>query len=55
MPISTAMIWITNLVTFPFFYYIFYIAGAAQHVRFEILKCIFNKRYGAAYVFGAVF
>lgn len=31
MPISIAMIWITNPVTFPFFYYIFYVTGVAAY------------------------
>ncbi|EQA63529.1 DUF2062 domain-containing protein [Leptospira alexanderi] len=31
MPISIAMIWITNPITFPFFYYIFYITGIAAY------------------------
>lgn len=31
MPIAIAMIWITNPVTLPFFYYIFYVTGIAAY------------------------
>ncbi|MBM9500978.1 DUF2062 domain-containing protein [Leptospira sp. 201903071] len=31
MPIAIAMIWITNPVTLPFFYYIFYVTGAVAY------------------------
>ncbi|XDD49911.1 DUF2062 domain-containing protein [Leptospira sp. WS92.C1] len=34
MPIAIAMIWITNPVTLPFFYYIFYITGTAAYEVF---------------------
>ncbi|WP_036043789.1 DUF2062 domain-containing protein [Leptospira alstonii] len=31
MPIAIAMIWITNPITLPFFYYIFYVVGIAAY------------------------
>ncbi|MDV6235572.1 DUF2062 domain-containing protein [Leptospira ellisii] len=31
MPIAIAMIWITNPVTLPFFYYVFYVTGAVAY------------------------